>query len=246
MEKFSDYIVYVDESGDHSLVSIDKNYPIFVLVFCIFQKKSYANSISPEIQKLKFKHFGHDMTILHESEIRKATNDFKFLINKEKREIFYEDLNNFIQNSTFTVISIVIEKEHLTKKYSDPANPYNLAMQFGLERVFSYVQDHQEDEKILHIVVESRGKKEDKDLELEFRRVCEGNNKWTKQLPFKLIFANKQSNAAGLQLADLVARPVGLNILKPNQQNRAYDIIENKFYKKNGKIEGFGLKKFPS
>ena len=34
--EFSDYIVYVDESGDHSLESIDINYPVFVLAFCIF------------------------------------------------------------------------------------------------------------------------------------------------------------------------------------------------------------------
>ena len=27
---FSNYIVYVDESGDHSMVSIDDNYPVFV------------------------------------------------------------------------------------------------------------------------------------------------------------------------------------------------------------------------
>ena len=28
---FSDYVVYVDESGDHSLTSIDADYPVFVL-----------------------------------------------------------------------------------------------------------------------------------------------------------------------------------------------------------------------
>ena len=33
---FSKYIVYVDESGDHSLQSIDDNYPLFVLAFCNF------------------------------------------------------------------------------------------------------------------------------------------------------------------------------------------------------------------
>lgn len=26
--KYSDFMVYVDESGDHSLQSIDKNYPV--------------------------------------------------------------------------------------------------------------------------------------------------------------------------------------------------------------------------
>lgn len=35
---FSDYIVYVDESGDHSLDSINSEYPLFVLSFCIFRK----------------------------------------------------------------------------------------------------------------------------------------------------------------------------------------------------------------
>ncbi|WP_233079829.1 DUF3800 domain-containing protein [Rheinheimera soli] len=36
---FSKYIVYVDESGDHSLQSIDENYPVFVLAFSIFHKR---------------------------------------------------------------------------------------------------------------------------------------------------------------------------------------------------------------
>ena len=35
-EVFGDYIVYVDESGDHSLVSIDQRFPVFALVFCVF------------------------------------------------------------------------------------------------------------------------------------------------------------------------------------------------------------------
>jgi hypothetical protein len=34
MEK-SDYIIYVDESGDHSLTSIDPQFPVFTLAFCI-------------------------------------------------------------------------------------------------------------------------------------------------------------------------------------------------------------------
>ena len=36
---FSDYIVYVDESGDHSLINIDANYPVFVLAFGVFHKR---------------------------------------------------------------------------------------------------------------------------------------------------------------------------------------------------------------
>ena len=37
-----------------------------------------------------------------------------------------------------------------------------------------------------------------------------------------------KSNSSGLQLADLIARPIGLHKLKPEQPNRAYDVIEEK------------------
>ena len=55
--QFSDYIVYVDESGDHSLEYINPEYPVFVLAFCIFKKHLYINKITPAIEEFKFKHF---------------------------------------------------------------------------------------------------------------------------------------------------------------------------------------------
>jgi hypothetical protein len=65
-------------------------------------------------------------------------------------------------------------------------------------------------------------------------------------LPFELIFADKKSNSTGLQLADLIARPIGLHILKPEQPNRAFEVIEGKFYRSEfGRKEGYGLKCFP-
>jgi len=44
---YSDYVVYVDESGDHGLKNIDENYPVFVLAFCIFKKQDYIANIVP-------------------------------------------------------------------------------------------------------------------------------------------------------------------------------------------------------
>jgi hypothetical protein len=49
-----------------------------------------------------------------------------------------------------------------------------------------------------------------------------------------------------LQLADLIARPIGRYILNPSQENRAFDIITKKFRTdKTGNITGWGLKIFP-
>jgi len=61
-DDFSEFIVYVDEAGDHGPIS--KEFPVFVLAFCVFKKHEYANVVTSYMHRLKFKHFGHDTTVL--------------------------------------------------------------------------------------------------------------------------------------------------------------------------------------
>jgi len=97
-----------------------------------------------------------------------------------------------------------------------------------------------------HFLFEKRGDKEDAEIELVFRRVCAGENYKGERLPFEIVMADKKCNSAGLQIADLVARPIGRKILDPKQPNRAYDILAKKFRRSPaGKLEGWGLKVFP-
>ncbi|WP_089727533.1 DUF3800 domain-containing protein [Candidatus Thiosymbion oneisti] len=94
--------------------------------------------------------------------------------------------------------------------------------------------------------VESRGCKEDGDLELVFRRICDGTNACGQRLPFEVVFVNKKQNLRGLQLADLVCHPIGRRLLKPDQPNRAYDVVEKKLYRSGeGRLAGHGLKTLP-
>ena len=86
--QFSKYIVYVDESGDHSLQSIDPQYPIFVLAFCVFHKRHYSEVIVPALEKFKFNYFGHDQVVLHENEIRKEKGAFNIFRSREQRQDF--------------------------------------------------------------------------------------------------------------------------------------------------------------
>ena len=245
-KNFSDHIVYVDESGDHGLKTIDPNYPVFVLVFCIFKKDDYINTAMPLLQMFKFKHFGHDQTILHETDIRKDRGDFAFLKSKTVKKAFLEELTSIVQKTPFVLISTVIKKELYRQRYSAPENPYHVALRYGLERVFYYLFELKAKLGNTHLVVEKRGKVEDDELELEFRRVCDGFNYLQQPLPFELVFADKKSNSTGLQLADLIARPIGLHILKPEQDNRAFAIIDDKFYRNGkGNRNGYGLKCFP-
>lgn len=121
-----------------------------------------------------------------------------------------------------------------------------------MEALYEFLQEKQQHKLKTHVVVECRGKKEDNELELEFRRLCDGNNRLGIALPLDILFSDKKAMSSGLQLADLVARPIGLSVLKPEQNNRAFEVLKKKFYCDGGRgkvgqsYEGRGLKIYPS
>ncbi|MBU9272719.1 DUF3800 domain-containing protein [Burkholderia gladioli] len=241
----SDYIVFVDESGDHSLTSIDPDYPIFVLCFCIIKKSDYASVLVPKIKQLKFDTFGHDCVVLHEIDIRRKRGAFAKL-SKEPRERFMDALTAIIDEAEMTVVAVIIDKQRLKEKYSNPFNPYHIGIQYGLERVRHFLRMNSQHETLTHVVCEARGSREDADLELQFRRVCDGDNRGRVQYHFDIVICDKKANSEGLQISDLMARPIGLSHLRPDQPNRAYEVLEQKFFTGNGgTISGNGRKIFP-
>jgi hypothetical protein len=243
---FGDYLVFVDESGDHELGRIDPQYPVFVLLFCIIHKESYVTQVCPSLQRFKFEFWGHDEAVLHEHEIRKPHGDFLLLLQKSIRERFLQKLTEQIQTLPATVIAVVIDKPAFVSRYHHPVSPYDYAMETGLERITRHMESEGQGNRITPVIVERRGRREDDELELAFRRVCYGTNALHKPLPFQLVMIPKTSNSAGLQLTDLMARPVGIHHLRPQQPNRAYEIIESKFRRSpTGQVSGWGLKVIP-
>lgn len=232
---FADYIVFVDESGDHGLQKIDPQFPVFTLAFCIVAKEDYQSTIVPSFEKFKFEYFGHDGVILHEHELRKSEGPFSFLrTDAALRMQFFDSLNSVIDAAPFKVYAATIHKDRLTSKYSNPWNPYELAMRFCMEHLRSYMLSEGQKGKTLHLQFEGRGKREDQQLELEFRRICANEGHWGWKSPdftvmkFEPVFLPKASNSIGLQMADLIARPIALRALRPQQPNRAYDLISSK------------------
>ncbi len=250
--EFSKYIVYVDESGDHSLQSIDDNYPVFVLAFCIFHKRHYSEAIVPALEKFKFNWFGHDQIILHENEIRKESGSFNIFKSRDENLYFLDQLTEIIDRSNFVLISCTIDKRALKTRDELDTNPYHIALRYCMEALYGFLEEKEQAKLRTHIVFECRGKKEDQELELEFRRLCDGNNGLGIDLPFEIQFSDKKAMSSGLQLADLVARPIGLKTVKPDQGNRAFEVLKRKFYCEGGRehvgqgYEGIGMKIFPT
>lgn len=246
MAHTGDYIIYVDESGDHSLVEIDLDYPVFVLAFCVFKIEDYIADVVPQAQRLKFEFFGHDMVVLHEREIRKSTHPFDILLREDVRKAFLPALTSLVVDSPFTIVAVIIDKEKFKRRRGTDISPYDVALEFGLERVFMELQANDQVGRRTHVVFESRGKAEDRALELAFRRIMDATAMVGMAETLEFLCANKQANSTGLQLADMVARPIGVHYLRPEQRNRAFESLEPKIRRSPyGQVSGWGLKVYP-
>lgn len=217
------------------MVNIDSQYPIFALSFCVLRKADYMAQVVPAMQAFKFGFWGHDSVVLHENEIRKSSGPFGILrTDRQLRERFMADMNALIEGAPMDIFASVINKEEHRAKYSDPWSPYEISMHFCMERLQMMMLREGQKGKTVHVVFESRGLNEDLDLEIEFRRIAANDSHWGyrrhdfSSIDFQPIFIPKSANSAGLQLADLTARPIGLSRLRPDQPNRAFDIISPK------------------
>lgn len=239
-------IAYLDETGDHTLELVDKAFPLFALVLLVCDQDYYINKITPAVNQLKIDYFGHEAVILHSRDIRKAQGDFGFLTNPDKRKLFVERINKMMTELSYTIIATVIKKQEHKDRYVYANNPYDLALKFALERFLPLLEDANQNE--INIIAESRGKKEDRELELSFLHFVNYGTEYVplerfKKINFKLIFRPKSMNIVGTQLADLAAYPIARYILNPSQPNPAYTIVGKKFYRGRGRISG--LKIFP-
>ena len=237
MQTFSDYIVYVDESGDLGLTNVDTDFPVFCLAMCVFPTTGYTQTVVPAISDLKFRHWGHDGVILHENDMRQRKGDFKSVIQtKEDETRLFTEIHEIIKAAPFQIVATIINKPALIKTYSNPWSPYELALHLCLERLHDFMTNHGQSGRIVHIIFESRGKNEDLELELAFRRITAGRSTWGwkatdfGKMQYEPNFAAKKANIPGLQVADLVARPLALRAFRPEQKNRTYDVLGAKSY----------------
>jgi hypothetical protein len=241
----SGYIVYVDESGDHSLTKINADYPMFVLAFCIFPVELYVDRIVPLAQRMKFDFFNHDMVVFHEREIRQATPPFDVLLNTEVRSAFMNRIDDLF-SERFGIVATAIRKFEFRERVGEAVSPDDVALEYGLERVFLQLQQRGAARHETVVVFESRGRREDNELEREFDRIMASTHMRGMADSFRFQIASKQANSTGLQIADLVARPIGTHLLKPDQPNRAWDKIVDRMPKSpDGRVEGWGLKIYP-
>lgn len=244
------HYLFLDETGDHGLSYIDKNFPLFLLCGCVISEHD-LQQLEKMLNGFKAKFFNSTEVILHSRNIRKCEGAFQILFDLNTKAKFYADLNDILSMSNYTLMNSAIRKDVFIKNYGKNAgNPYLLSLVFIVERVVFYLDSIGSDANI-EIIAEERGKKEDRQLISHFNSVVDRgtyhvNSERLKNKIRHFKFHNKRDNTIGLQLADLCAYPMARHILNPEEPYPPFDIIESKIYCNNkGVYNGWGLKMFP-
>jgi hypothetical protein len=68
--------LFLDESGDHNLSAIDRQYPLFVLGGVIMDKDYAEGPLVEELNALKSQLFGRTDIVLHTADIARNRNGF--------------------------------------------------------------------------------------------------------------------------------------------------------------------------
>ncbi|HYM60912.1 MAG TPA: DUF3800 domain-containing protein [Thermoanaerobaculia bacterium] len=235
-------LAFLDEAGDHSLDRVDQDFPVFVLVFLLCQEQAYSDVIVPSFTRFKLRHFGHDGVILHSRDIRKAIGDFAFLQVPDKRAPFYSELNQLMIESPIQLIAIAIRKQSHKERYGKACrNPYELALEFGMERLKAYLEEL--GQKQITLLAEARGRNEDDALRLAFLQLLKLGSYYHEfqSIEFNLKFVPKRSNVLGHQLADLCAYPIGRRVIDPKKSHQSFEIVRRKFLDRPGWRHGFKI-----
>jgi hypothetical protein len=199
---------------------------------------------APRVKALKHKHLGNPRAIFHSRDIRRLDGPFRCLRDsKERKQAFYEDLDELVTGLRVRLFAVAIDKRRLHQRFLFPPNPYDVSLSQLLSLVCGppgtpaawrpYVA---------RLTAESRGKREDKELQAEYQRFRR-SGLWNygaaavqdrrpgtvrRVYPERIDFVTKDRGVVGLELADLAAYPIGRAVVSANLDNPAFQVVSRK------------------
>lgn len=231
------YTIYLDECGQHAVAAVD-TFPVFVLAAAIIRDADYP-VIDALWKRWKHENLGGENVIVHEPDLRRRTGPFR----GEAGAAAISGLQRVLAGFDFGAVVIVVHRADYVADYgvgpidnSLPEHAYLMALDFLMERCL-FALDSQFGGGRADVIAESRGPKEDAMLQHEFARLhFEGtsyiSHSWFRQqLHPGIRFMSKRDNNTGLQIADLLARPVGVKVADPTSDPPWWDVFRPKLCK---------------
>lgn len=242
--KNCDYVMFIDENNISNLsnriknklnknISINLDEKFFTITGCIFSKCDYEDA-EKIINNIKLKYFDNENVCFHSYDIRNKHGVFK--LDDKYYSRFIIDLDNVINNSNYSIISISINIPNYIINNCYTQDIYSIAFDFLLERYIYFI----EKDKKGAIILEARGKKEDRKLLHHISKIINISGTTyinTKGLSKKIegVYFNPKFNVTnhksfvGLEFADLSSYPIH-KYIKYQKKDKAFKTLEKKLY----------------
>lgn len=230
-------MMFLDESGDHGLVGIKSDYPVFVLGGVIVDR-AYARTVMEQrVRQLKQEFFGRDDVILHTADIARWKKDFEFMKHDEPlKQRFLDALTTMMADLDYQVVACAINKPAYAARYgTNGVDVYRYSLGMLVER-FCYEIGNVSDGGM--ICAETRRPDLDHDLNMAWERLKRDGLRYAgpEKIDSRIIdlaLKDKRLNIAGTQLADLVVSPIGRKLLgKPPRKD--WEVVKSKFRRRLG------------
>ncbi len=260
------YTLYLDESGDHGLLTVNPQYSVLALCGIAIEDDYYHGTLLPRVDQFKVNEIGSAAVQLHYRALAQRAGPFKFLSAPERAWRFEQALAHLLCDLDITVFCAVIDKKEYLARYGPtrpvdrylPTNLYLMALDFVLERFVRFLEEcaarsvAQGIRIAGKVIAEERGRHEDAQVAAEYAELRRlgtqfvSGERFRRVLQEDLRFARKSERISGLEFADVCAAPIATQVLKPGTPSLLWEALRTKIWVGDGEGRGnVGLKRFP-
>jgi hypothetical protein len=255
----SSYTLYLDETGDHGLLTVNPEYPVLALCGVAVQDGDYAADVVPKIDAFKVAQLGSASIQLHYRAMARRAGVFKLLTDPERAWEFEKSLAELLDELPMTVFCAAIDKNAYVARHGRTrpidrflpgGNIYLVALDFVLERFVRFLEERGAARG--QIIAEARGARENAEVAAEFDELLTRGTQFVSTERFGRVlapdirFTEKRERVAGLEIADICAAPIATQVLKPGIPSVLWEAIRSKVWISERAAKGnVGLKVYP-
>ena len=236
-----EYILFADETYKNP------QNPYFCFAGYIVKRSEYTDTLIPEINSLKEKHFGNTEVVFHYTDMKSNKGDFSKLQDAAIRNSFWGDFVSVFSKLNVTVIGVYYNENLMKGVFGKGGiTNYDIAFRYLLENYLHYLKGVN---GIGAICIESRTHKENMFLQRNyFEYVSSGSIFYSsadaRRHLASIGFIIKEDNCIGLQVADVLPSRL-MRIVNGQKDNYKLDAtIKSKIYKSGTDFQDVvGLKK---
>ena len=218
------YRLYIDESGSHHYPSVDwdnmaKRY--LSLTGVIIERFHYKTFVQPLIREIKelLASDPDDLPVLHRNDILNFSGDYlKLKKDIQLKNQFDQKIQDLLGGCEYKICVVVLDKKtHLDRYQKSALNPYNYSLAVLLERYIFFLEQYSATGDVM---VESRGGKDDQDLEKAYKQFYENGTYYIKPTHIQPVLTSnslkirsKKEQVGGLEIADLLTLSTKIDAL---------------------------------